>query len=106
MKTFHINLLKQYVETDNVEMTATSRRRDFPGETRQEIPGGNWDRGPGCPEEKPQVAADYGIGKIVVGASADYVEEQEDVSVDDEKLLEFGVLGPKESISDVCLGVE
>ena len=55
---------------------------------------------------KPQAAAVSGIGKKVVGASADYVKEQEDVSVDDEKLLELGVLRSKESISDVCLGVE
>ena len=55
---------------------------------------------------KPQAAAVSGIGKKVVGARADYVKEQEDVSVDDEKLLELGVLRSKESISDVCLGVE
>ena len=66
-------------------------------------PGGNCDRGPGCPGAKPQAAAVGGIGNVVVGASMDYVKEQEDVSVDDEKLLEFRVLRPKESISDVCL---
>ena len=38
-KTFHINLLKQYVETDNVEMTASPERRDFPRETREETRG-------------------------------------------------------------------
>ena len=43
---------------------------------------------------------------MAVGASADYVEKQENVSVDDKKLLELGVLRPKENISDVCLGVE
>ena len=36
MKTFYINLLKQYVERNNVEMTATPGRRDFPRETREE----------------------------------------------------------------------
>ena len=41
----------------------------------------------------------------MIGVSADYVKEQEDVSVDDDKLLELGVLQPKENISDVCLGV-
>ena len=51
-------------------MTETPGRRDFPG-------------------GKPQAAAISGIGKIGVGASANYVKEQ-DVSVDDEKLLEFG----------------
>ena len=39
-------------------------------------------------------------------ASSDYVNEQEDVSADDEKLLEIGVLQPKENINDVCLRVE
>ena len=34
------------------------------------------------------------------------LKEQEDVSVDDKKLLELRVLRPKESISDVWLGVE
>ena len=33
MKTFHINLLKQYVERDNVEMTTTPGLRDFPRRT-------------------------------------------------------------------------
>ena len=36
MKTLHINLLKQYVERVNVEMTATPGPRDFPGGTREE----------------------------------------------------------------------
>ena len=36
---FHINLLIEYenVERDNVEITATPGRRNFPGETREEI---------------------------------------------------------------------
>ena len=42
----------------------------------------------------------------MVRANADFVNEQEDVSVDDKKLLELGVLRLKESISNVCLGVE
>ena len=37
IKMFH--MLKQYVERDNVEMTATPRRRGFPRGTREE---------PGC----------------------------------------------------------
>ena len=45
------------------------------------------------------------MGKIVVGASADYVEEQEDVSVDKEKILDLRVSRPKENMDDVCLGV-
>ena len=55
--------------------------------------------------DRPQAGTVVEIGKIVVGASTDYVKEQ-DVSVDDEKLLEVGVLRPKESISDVCLRIE
>ena len=47
-----------------------------------------------------------GVDQIVVGANADNVKEQEDVSVDNKKLLELGVLRPKQSISDVCLRVE
>ena len=99
---FHINLLKLHVESDNVEITVTPGRRDLPMVTRvgtgievQGVHGG-----------RPQAAAVGGIGKIVVGARADYVKEQEDVSVDGEKLSELGVLRPKESISDVYLGVE
>ena len=64
IKTFHINLLKQYVERDNVEVTATPGRRDFSRGTREEtgievqcVQGG-----------KPQAAAVCGIGKIVVDA--------------------------------------
>ena len=57
---------------------------------------------------KSQVVAVNGIGKIVIGESADCVEEREDVGVDDEKLLLLGVLvlEPKESTSDVCLELE
>ena len=54
---------------------------------------------------KPQAVAVGGVSKIFVGTSADYVKEQ-DVSEDDEKLLEIRVMQPKESIRDVCLGVE
>ena len=36
MKMFHINLLKQYVERENVEMTATPGRLDSPGRTLEE----------------------------------------------------------------------
>ena len=60
----------------------------------------------GVEEGRPQAAAVGGIGKIVVGANVDYVKEQENVSVDDEKLLELGVLRQKENITDVCQGVE
>ena len=38
-------MLKQYVETDSVEMTATSGRRASQGGLGRK-PGGNWDRGP------------------------------------------------------------
>ena len=102
MKTFHVNLLKQYVERDNVETTATPGRRDFLGGTREEIRVGTDIEVQGG---KSQTAAVNGIGKKDDEASADYVKEQ-DLSVDDKKLLVLGVLRPKESISDVCLGVE
>ena len=36
LKTFYISLLKKYVESYNVEMTATPGRRNFPGGTRME----------------------------------------------------------------------
>ena len=52
-----------------------------------------------------KAAAVDGTGKIVVGASADYVKEQ-DVSVDDEKLLQLRFLRPKENINSVSFGVE
>ena len=68
MKTFHINLLKQYVDRENVGMTATPGQRDSGGN-----PGGNLDQGPECPGGKLQAATVNGTGKIVVGASADYV---------------------------------
>ena len=106
MKTFHVNRLKQYVERDNIETTATPGRWDFPGGTREETRVGTRIEVQGVQGNKPQAAAVSGISKKVVGASAYYVKKQEDVSVDNEKLLELGVLRPKESISDVCLGVE
>ena len=36
MKTFHINLLKQYVQIDSIQKTAAHRWRDFPVVTREE----------------------------------------------------------------------
>ena len=63
-------------------------------------PGGNWDRGPGCPGGQTPVDE---MGKIVSGIGADYVKKQEYVGVDDEKLLELGVLRQKENNGDVCL---
>ena len=105
MKTFYINLLKQYVERDNVEMTSTPGRRDFPRGESGGNRSGNWNRGPGCPVGKPQAAAVDGIAKVAVGASADCVKE-EDFRVDNKKMLELGVLRPKESISVVYLGVK
>ena len=47
-----------------------------------------------------------GLVRLWLMQSADYIKEQEDVSVDDEKLLEWGVLRPKENTSNVCLGLE
>ena len=100
-----MNLLKQYMERDNIKMTVTPGRRDFPGGTREEtqveigieVQGANPTR---------QHAAVNGISKIVIGASADCVKELEDLSVDDENLLNSGVLRPKEHISDICLEME
>ena len=94
MMTFYINLLKPYVEKENVEMTATHGRRK---ETRM---------GTEIKVHGFQEAAVDTIAKIVVGSSADYVKEQGDVSVKDEKIFKVGVLRPKESINDVCLRVE
>ena len=68
MKTFDINPLKQYVERNNVETTATPGRRDFPGGTREETPVGT---GIEVLGGKPQAAALTGKGKIVVGARTD-----------------------------------
>ena len=105
MKTVHLNLLKQYVERDNVEMNAKPGRLDFPGEIREKTRVEIGIEVQGVQGGKSPAAAVNGIGKIVVEASADYVKKKEDVSVDDEKLLELGVLRPKKSIGDVCLGV-
>ena len=106
MKMFYINLLKQYVESDNVEMTATPRRRDFLRGAREETRVGTVIEVQGVQGGKHQVEAVGGIGKIVVGASTDYVKEQKDVSACDNKLLKLEVLRPKENIIDVCLRVE
>ena len=106
MKTFHINLLKQYVEMDSVEVTATLGQREFPGGTREETRVGTGIEVQDVNGGKPQAAVVGMISKVVIGASAEYVKEQEDVSMNDEKLLELRVLRPKENISDVCLGVE
>ena len=63
-------------------MTVMPGRQDFPEGTQEEAWVGT---GIEVQGRKPQAAAVSGISKIVVGASADYVKEQEDVSVDDEK---------------------
>ena len=87
---------------DNVEITLTPRQRDFPEGLGRKL-GWKLGSGPGCPGGKPQVAAVGEVGKIVVGAS---VKKQEDVGVDDEKLLDLEVLRQKVSISDDCLAVK
>ena len=51
----------------------------------------------GVQGRNPQATAVDRIGKVVVGASADFVKQQ-DVNIDDEKLLDFQVLRQKESI--------
>ena len=40
---------------------------------------------------KFQEAAVNGVGKIIEEASADYIKEHKDASVDDEKLFDLGV---------------
>ena len=60
--------------------------------TREETRMGTGIEVQGVQGLKPQAAAVSRICKNVVGASANYVKEQEDVSMDDEKLLELGVL--------------
>ena len=106
MKTFHINLLKQYIDRNRVEKTALPGRRDLPGGTRVETRVGTGIEVQGVQGGNPQAAAVDGIGKVLVGVSADITKEQEDVSVDDEELLKLGGLRKKESFSDVRLGGE
>ena len=96
MKTFHINLLKQYVERDNVKMTATPGRWNLPGGAREESRMETGIEVQDVQVGQPPAAAISGLGKIVVRGGANYVKKQENVSVDDEKLLEFGVLRQKE----------
>ena len=98
--------MKQYVGRDNAEMSSTPGRRDFPERTQKETRVGIGIEVQRAQGGRPQAAAVGGIDKIVVGASADCVKEQEDDSVDDENLLEFGVLRPNKSISGVCIEVE
>ena len=87
-------------------MTAMPGQRDFPGGTGKKTPLGSGIEAQGIKWGRLQAATVNGIGTVVVGASADYVNDQEGVSVDDEKLFELGVLRPKKSIDDVCLGEE
>ena len=77
-------------------MTVTIRRRDFPGGILDETRVGT--------KIEVRVSRDTTPGgKVVVGAS---FEKQEDASIDEEKLLDLGVLRWKKKINDVCPGIE
>ena len=103
MKTFHSNLLKQYVERYNVKVTATPGRWDFPRKTQEEARMETGIEVQGVQGANPRADTVGGLDMIVLGVSANNVKEQENVSVDDKKLLELEVLRPKKGISDVCL---
>ena len=73
-------------------MTSTPGQRDFPGGNREETRVETAIVVQGAQGGKPQTTAANGISKIVVRASGDYDKKQEEVSVDDEMLLELEVL--------------
>ena len=80
VKTYHINMLKLYVERGRIEETATPERRDIPGEPREETQVGC-----GCVQGgHPQAAAVGQVGTNLVGVKRDVAEE---VSVNEEDLL-------------------
>ena len=102
VKTYHINMLKLYVERGRIEETATPWRRDIPGEPRGEI-----QMSCGCVQGirggHPQAAAVGQVGTNSVGVKSDVVEEG---SVNEEDLLGLVTFQSKESIQDVCFGAE
>ena len=102
VKTYHINMLKLYVERGRFEEIATPGQRDIPGE----------------PPGKTRWAADVStasrgailrravvrqVGTNLVGIKNDVAEE---VSVNEEDLLGLVTFQLKESIQDVCVGAE
>ena len=99
VKTYHINMLKLYVECGRIEETATPGRRDIPGERREET-----QMGCGCVQVgHPQAAAVGQAGTNLAGVKSDVAEE---VSVNEEDLLGLVTFQSKQSIQDVCVGAE
>ena len=102
VRTYHINMLKLYVERIRIEKTAITERRDIPGEAREETRvrtvGVQSDQG-----DHPQATAVRETS--LFGASADVAIEQEEDSINEEELLELVGFQQKESIRDVCLGI-
>ena len=101
VKTYHINMLKLYMERGRIEETATPGRRDTPGEPR-----GETQVGCGCVQGiqggHPQVAAVGQVGTNLVAVKRNVAEE---VCVN-EDLLKLVTFQSKESIQDVCVGAE
>ena len=100
--TYHINMLKLYVEKGMIAETATPVRRNIPGEPRVETQVGC-----GCVQGvqggHPQAAAGGQAGTNLVGVKRDVAEE---VSVNENDLLGLVTFQSKESIQDVCVGAE
>ena len=91
VKTYHINMLKLHVERGRIEETATTGRRDIPGEPR-----GETQVGCGCVQGvHPQAAAVGQVGTNLVGVKRDVAEE---VSGNDEDLLGLVMFQSKESV--------
>ena len=82
------------------------RRRNIPEGIRPETKEGTGIEVRVVQECRPQAAAVGVVGKIVIEVGADYLKEREDVSVDDKKLWELGILRPKKRNNDICLGVK
>ena len=54
----------------------------------------------GVEQGKPQATAVGGIGKVAMRASANFAKNQEDVSIDEKKLVKLEVLRAIKSVSD------
>ena len=99
MKTYHINMLKLYVERGRIEKTATPGRRNIPGEHR-----GENQVGCGGVQGGHLLAIAAGqLGTNLVGVKSDVAEE---ISVNEKDLLGLVTFQLKESIQDVCVGAE
>ena len=100
VKTYHINMLKLYVERARIEETATPGRRDIPGESWGETQVGCGGV-QGVQGSHSQAAAVGQVGTIFVGVRKDVAEK---VSVNEEDLLGLVTFQSKKSIQDVCVG--